>query len=394
MGSLFTLSRDLLPHLSDDNLNKDSESVCLDLGYLTNLPTELLAMIIRHLPPSFFQKDIGRLALSKRWYKIAQPLLYPRMEFTPRILDRLADDGSFALDMSFAPLYNTLRCANIVLDGADPDLMRLDTPRNLFFFTMVLQGHTEIKALRLATRWDNRESDADPRLQEGYLDVYSIGSLLTMPHLTSLDLDLCGTDVKCVCGTRHHFCGFARNQLSQLQTLRLRMRSICHEAIWPIEGSAVTLRELTLNLYLGNVSDRDPKLNSSWRCGDRDPTAPWESPMDELRARMRALVKVMKDPRRGEIEHLAPSGEVHIWDATTGVCVRDETEKIRQFPLCSQAQCQRPCFHKNADDWVWDAELGVGGIPTSDDHPGEVEGLDEDNEPNGTGEEEDAVMED
>jgi hypothetical protein len=85
--------------------------------------------------------------------------------------------------------------------------------------------------------------------------------------------------------------------------------------------------------------------------------------MDELRARMRTLVKVMREPRRATMEHLAPSGEVHVWDAKTGVCARYGSEKPRRFPLCFEEQLSGPCFSENADYWEWDDEARMGGIP-------------------------------
>ncbi|KAK4156366.1 hypothetical protein C8A00DRAFT_41146 [Chaetomidium leptoderma] len=345
-----------------------------------DLPSEIWMMILERLPPSFFQQDIRRLALCKRWYSLAFPTFYPRIEFTPRVLSRLVHRKSASLDKSRAQLRKSLRRVNIVLEGlgppagplvsgggggggGDPKLACFNTHSNLARFCLMLLEFRELKAVRFAARWQNRDWRADP-LQVGYLCTRNLEpyiSLLT--NVTELDLDLCGTDVSDEIGTGEHFCEHLRGLLSRLTTLRLRMRSICHYALWPLEGRPVTLGELTLSLYLGNVSDHNPKLNSSKSC-PASHAWEWESPMDQMRARMRALVKDMAEPRRAEMVHLAPSGEVHVWDASTGVCVRDESEKPRQFSNCIDSQ-RGSCFSPNADDWEWDDMVGIGGIFTS-----------------------------
>jgi hypothetical protein len=384
MGSTLPLSTDLIP-VSSDHPDENTG----DIDHISNLPTELLSLIIEQLPVAIFQEDVGRLAISKRWYGVAQPLFLPRMEFTPRIIDRMANTETEVLSESLAPFRNSAGCANIVLEGGDPDLVPLNTSTNLFHLFSVLDEHTDIAALRLVARRDNNEWVADPRPERGYLYLHGVFMLLDLKHLTSLDLDLCGTNVKCPCEVPLHFCCFVRKLLSKVQTLRLRMRRICHEALWPLEDRPVTLRKLTVNLYLGDLSDHNPKLNSSRRCVYQSPSR-WGNPMNELRARMRALVEQMPGPRRAEIRHLALSGEMHVWDALTGACVRDESEEPKQFPLWLQTQSRRPCFHRNADNWEWDDEAEVGRIPGHEDHSSEFGELAEEDEPSGVGEVKDA----
>ncbi|KAK4042776.1 hypothetical protein C8A01DRAFT_44269 [Parachaetomium inaequale] len=346
---------------------------------IPRLPSEIWLMILESLPPSFFQKDIRRLALSKRWYSLAFPAFYPRIEFTPRVISRLVHRKSASLDRSRALLRNSLRCVNIVLDGlgranygtrspGNPDVAVFDTPANLARFSLMLLEFRELNEVRFAARWPNPAWRADP-LARDYLPLRSLEPYLgLLTHVTALDLDLCGTDVlpdrDSSSSSSGHFCEHVRPLLSRLRTLRLRMRTVCHMALWPLEGQAVTLGELTLGLYLGRVSESNPKLNSSRTCrywGGGAPTVP----MDEMRARMRALVKDMVAPRRAEMVHLASSGEVHVWDASTGVCVRDWSEKPMQLPLCFESEFSRPCFSKHADDWEFDNDVGIGGIFTS-----------------------------
>ena len=83
----------------------------------SQLPTEIWLMILESLPPSFFQQDIRRLALSRQWYALAYPSFSRRIEFTPRVIHRLARRESPALDRSRALLRKSLRGVNIVVDG-------------------------------------------------------------------------------------------------------------------------------------------------------------------------------------------------------------------------------------------------------------------------------------
>lgn len=353
---------------------------------LMNLPSEILLLILEHLPASFFQQNLARLTLSRRWYSLAFPIYYPRIELTPRVISRLVHRKSKALDKARAQLRKSLRCANIVIPGvktSDPDSLwpnvanshgrwnhdtvaattSFNTTRNLCRLYLLLHECRELRTVRFTAAWQNHAWRADP-LQPSYLCLHSLEPYVTlMTHVTSLDLDLCGTDVVNAAGETAHFCDHLRQLLSRLRTLRLRMRSICHVALLPLEGRDVTLGELSVNLYLGRVSDNNPKLNSSRRCTDGEPRR-WDSPMNELRVRMRKLVKQMAEPRKAEMVHLAPSGEVHAWDASADACSRDWSEKPRQFPLCFEAEARRPCFDEHAHGREWEGEVDVGGMFT------------------------------
>ena len=154
--------------LSGDDPDRDSEHNTGDVDHISNLPTELLAMIVQQIPVSFFQGDVGRLTISKRWYNVAQPLFLHRVEITPRVMDHMANANTAVLSRSLAPFCNSARCANIVLGGGNPDPVPLSTSANLFHLFGLLDEHTEIAALRLVARRDKDEWVADPRPERGY----------------------------------------------------------------------------------------------------------------------------------------------------------------------------------------------------------------------------------
>ncbi|KAK3303972.1 uncharacterized protein B0T15DRAFT_485771 [Chaetomium strumarium] len=368
---------------------------------MPRLPPEIWMIIFEHLPASFFQRDIRRLMVSKSWYSLALPAFYPRIEFTPRVISRLVHRKTASLSRTRSLLRKTLRSVNIVLDpglglyppgvrggrvvGGDPKTACFNTPSNLTRFGRMLLDFGALTHVRFTAYWPNREWRADP-LQANYLSTSSLRPYLhlalTTQHVASLDLDLCGTNITDDDGRAVHFCWHVRPLLSRLRSLRLRLRRICHEALWPLDDQPVTLGEISLNLYLGRVSDHNPKLNASWSCDSSSSglgrTWARANPMDEMRGTMKPLVREMAEPRRAEIVHLAPNGEIHIWDAATDACVRDVSEKPRRFPACFDVDPGRPCFSEDVDDW----DGGAGAVSPGDLSDGEgSEELDDLEEP-------------
>ncbi|KAK0704668.1 hypothetical protein B0H67DRAFT_603733 [Lasiosphaeris hirsuta] len=309
---------------------------------VSRLPPEIWLLILECLPPSFFQEDIRRLALSRRWYSLAFPTFFPRIEYTPKVISRLVNRKSKALIKARAVLRKSLRTVNIVLDGMAPwsdlDNMCFDTASNLIAFCAMLADFKELRTVCFTARWPNRQWLADP-LHVDYLPLKSMQPFLNMfqlPHLTVLDLDLCGTEVTEDSRSNPrapvHFCHWIKPLLSQLHTLRLRTRRICREAVRPLQGQTLSIKNLTIHIYLGKVSDSNPKLNSARLC--RSPNSwEWINPATELRSELRRLAAKITPPKRVQIVHLAPTGEVHTWDASTDECVLDRSEPKRSFPM-------------------------------------------------------------
>jgi hypothetical protein len=92
------------------NLDEDSEDGAVNVDRISSLPTELLVTIVDHLPASFFQEDVSRLTISKRWYGLAWPLFLPRLETTPRVMGRMANIGTEELNESLVPLLQANSC--------------------------------------------------------------------------------------------------------------------------------------------------------------------------------------------------------------------------------------------------------------------------------------------
>ncbi|KAK3387442.1 hypothetical protein B0H63DRAFT_157345 [Podospora didyma] len=299
------------------------------------LPPEILLMIIECLGVSFFQENIGRLALFKRWYSLSLATFFTNIRYTPRVLSRLVNCKGKKLDRSRAMLKKTLRSVNIVLEGigpgSDPSVRCFDTASNLCCFGLMLMAFPELRSVSYSAKWANRGWKGDP-LQFDYLPLRSIKPYLILPHLKFLDLDLCGTAIKNQEGGLVHFCPFIQPLLSKLEGLRLKMRRICMDAVSINEDQTVTVKDLTINLYLGEVSNENPKLNSAMCCFSPKPWY-WSSPIDELRHELKALAIRMPQPQCARIIHLTPSGWVHTWNSREDRCVTERTERKRSFPL-------------------------------------------------------------
>ncbi|KAK3314805.1 hypothetical protein B0H66DRAFT_535693 [Apodospora peruviana] len=312
------------------------------------LPAEIWLLILEYLPASFFQQDIRRLTVSRVWYALAYKQFIRQLEFTPPVISRIMHRKSKAMDKTRAMLRENLRSVRIVLEGIAPlgdhENACFDTATNVRELAYELMNFKELRHLTFVAKWPNRTWRADP-LQTHYLPLRSIEPyigpiedyclLMLQPSLTSLDIDLCGTGVKGYV----HICTYFGILLERLKTLKVRLRHVCSDIV-PRDRYGfgddipITVGDFTLNLYLGCVSDHNTKLNTATSCRSTHPGLwDWNSEAaEELRTAMKGLLKRMPQPKRARIIHLAPTGEVHVWDAGTDSCVVDKSEPRRCFP--------------------------------------------------------------
>ncbi|KAK0612806.1 hypothetical protein B0T17DRAFT_498800 [Bombardia bombarda] len=313
------------------------------------LPPEIWLIILEMLPASFFQKNLRCLTVSKQWYDLAYPSFYSRIEFTPRVISRLVSRQSRRFNRSRAKLRETLRCLNIVLDGmgkSDPKNGCFDTVLNLGRLYAMLLDFKDLQAVSIQARWQNKKWKADP-LQADYLPMRAIVPFVSfLENVKILDLDLRGTSVinGVTSDDQVHLCPFFRPLLNKLDVLRLRVRCICALAVLDMpDMGPLTVREITINLYLGEISKHNPKLNSTRRCSRAPNSWEWKSPVDEIRASLQILLPIMVEPKRAQMIHLAPTGEVHTWNAATDICVPDTTKKAIPLRSCKETK-SGSCF--------------------------------------------------
>jgi hypothetical protein len=335
-----------------------SEKAAMEPTSALHLPPEIWEMVLDHIPLSFFQEDLARLTICKRWYDLVYPVFIRRLEYTPKVISRLvnrkanATDGkTAAINRARERLQKSTRYLTLVIDGK-PASKCFDTPYNLLRFGDMLRDSPDLKFVRFVSRPANERWKADP-YSERELPLHGIGSFTErLTFLTDLDLDLCG-------GTRvpgilaGHFCHTISPLISRLRSLSLRTRCLCKEAFKVRLGKEVTLQRLTVNLHLGTISKVNPKLNSTTLCPPSSlySVRSWEfhSPMDELRPAVQAVAKEMRNPERARIIHKALNGEIHVWDAKTSECVVDEVEKGNAFAEFLELEAGR-CVAE--EDWL------------------------------------------
>jgi hypothetical protein len=379
----------------------DSPYVVPASSILPPLPSEVLLMILQQLPGSFFQEDIRRLTVSKRWYSLAVSILYSRIVFTPRVCTHFVRLEGPVLDKALANLRRFLRCLNIVINGEretsannlggetsgrDPNNASNSLPpsqrnklpvysttdRNWWkteqsigvaVHKLIVDDLPDLTAVRFTANWSNRSWHADP-VQPDYLLLYTLPPFNLMAHIKSLDLDLHGSNIRDWHDRDNplHFCSHIRSLLSRFQTLRLRTRCLCVVAFSPPEDSngkplPVTVSHLTINVFLSRASEYNPKLNVTRQCYTWPRSRKLD--LDVIRKAMQKLVKKMPSPRRAELVHMAPNGEIHVWDAIKDDCERDLSEPLVKIPSWCASDYLNPCFYsyQESDLVEWSGEV-------------------------------------
>ncbi|KAK0732706.1 hypothetical protein B0T21DRAFT_349685 [Apiosordaria backusii] len=357
-----------------------------------HLPPEIWLMVLDILIPSFFQEDIRRLTVCKQWHSLAIRNLDNRIEYTPRIISRIVHSKSPAMDKTRLRLRESLRSVTIASksptykqEGYREIIYRYRTQSNLIKFYDMLSGFERLKTICFVTRGHTRGRWRGwPKVRRNTLPITSLKPLIsglsssifsdgkTPPEyapwssITSLDLDLNGTFVEW--DNRHtnrhtHLCVILRPLLSRLHTLKIRTEKICPDVLGPLnKGQVYSVRNLRINLHLP-VSKVNPKLNTANMCLGETGRVPKRlttheyDPLDKswytgvlasaMRRAMRRMVSALPVDPRVELVHLAPSGEVHVWNALTDECVRDGT--VERIHLGKWLSGEGECFSREGD---------------------------------------------
>ncbi|KAI8629335.1 hypothetical protein F5Y19DRAFT_432287 [Xylariaceae sp. FL1651] len=308
---------------------------------LLQLPTELLLHILGYLGPEFFRQDITRLTISTRWYRLAWQLLVRDLQLTTRSLVRFTKDEAVLLrshpfittvQLSFYGFNDPKPLTQIAHHAKDPD----DTD-GITIYERILQLNSSLATL--ATMLHRcpclrdlkiKAGPGDPQYLEhnlgrrGYLLAKPLASLLSVHHLTSLELDTAGSYPLSDAGdSGTHLCCSIGSLLPSLRRLRCRMDIICDALLKPaIQDTPLNLEELIINLSLSELSDSVTSYRYPRRCG----SASVESTL-QLRATIESqatkLSRQLSSPRMVRIiSHELPSFAIYGFDALTGQRVR------------------------------------------------------------------------
>ncbi|KAK0670949.1 hypothetical protein QBC41DRAFT_316877 [Cercophora samala] len=348
------------------------------------LPPEIWLVILDILTPTFFQKDISRLTICKQWYYLIIPQLYNKIEYTPKVITRIARNKNPVMVKKLARLSESLHTLAIVLRA--PDSIETDQDlADLKKFYLKLSRFRKLESIRFVANLRNSNGawpyvNTNGSLPSSSLELLVNGlcrSTSSSPResvkhslwssVTSLDLDLDGTRVTRTGGDTH-LCKVLRPLMTRLHTLKIRTHSICPDVIGPLkEGEVYSVRNLRIDLHLP-VSKVNPKLNRAGLCiyvhrATRNaglfahrqrkyvspPTRQWYDDTLEsaMRRAMRRMASTLPVDGRLELVHLAPSGEVHVWNALTDKCVRDEM--VKKFDLGMWLSGEGECFTREQD---------------------------------------------
>lgn len=309
---------------------------------ILRLPAETLSQIFEHLGPSFFHENPARLTICKQWYGYALPTCLSYITLSRETLRRFTTCQAVAqpspLEYHLEALDVELRAYVATDEDATHDIdlskssgrfsprSRIDTlEHDLARLASIMQRCRRLRTLRL-TAWRsiyNLESLHD------YLSLPTMCSLLSLKNLSVLVLDLSVgfQESSGEPSNGHHVCPAIGTLLDTLQTLHIRMRSICPDAL----KTQHTVDKLALSTVIVNLSLKTnlPGITSathSRRCGapSGGPSGGLLRLFDDMRQQAQTLASAMTSPRTVRIlTHSLPSFETHSLDVVT-----DETRML------------------------------------------------------------------
>ncbi|KAF5975499.1 hypothetical protein FCOIX_7685 [Fusarium coicis] len=241
------------------------------------LPLEILKKIFDQLDSSFFQEDLSRLTVCKKWLEFALPACLKRVTHSHEAL-RILAASSVAKGSLLVAVH--LETVNIDIKGFQHGISTHSTQEHK-------QGSTSQPAAPYIYPWDNQVRDwrvtldnglaqlaivaqQSPRLRTlrmrasssplkfpvfppgGYLSLSAMRALLSVDKLSVLVLDLSGTRLNSsgLQVGKHHLCPSMGALLRTLQILLLRMCSICPD-VSKTRGPDTKLRLSTVAINLG-----------------------------------------------------------------------------------------------------------------------------------------------
>ena len=249
---------------------------------LLHLPPELLGLIFDELGSSFFHEDLGRLTVCKLWLEFALPTYLKWLRLTQMTLQSLMT--SWVMKRP-SLLHNQLETLDLDLRGVRPyfqewtlkagivvDITRLfedareAAPKNLEQLAMITQKSHRLHTLRMRVEGYGYQSS------RYHLPLPTMQALLSVDNLRVLVLDLPSGLLNSSGQEENdtHICPAIGALLCTLQTLRLRMRSICPDVLRSRgPNDRLQLSEVVINLSLIEYLPRGRTASESKRCGSQ-----------------------------------------------------------------------------------------------------------------------------
>lgn len=299
---------------------------------LSRLPPEILLCILGYLGPEFFAHDIRRLTVSRTWFDLAWRVLIRDLHFTARSLRRFTENE--AVLKQSPPYIVTIELSLGVGDETslslptddqretsgnvgDIDASPAQLDSSLSKLAAMLPGCPGIRFLSIRARGQSSALRLD-RL--GYLKAATLADLLSLQHLTSLELDTAGCHLEPAPNGDVHLCRSINSLLPSLRRLRCRMEEICESLLEP-PPSDTPLEEVIINLSISQLSD----TITSYRYPNRCQTVARDFPQLKLALETQAatLAARLRNPRTLRIiSHEFPSLDIYAFDAIKGRRIR------------------------------------------------------------------------
>jgi len=265
---------------------------------LLRLPPEILRQIFNHISPSFFHENLSRLTVCKQWYEFALPACFRRITLSHESLQGLLTAG---VTREPSPLQNSLETLGLELSGYQPDVSTSYSPEraqesnlreasasnealrdnpadswmndlnnDLARLAAVVRRSHRLRTLRIRA-WSSPSPEPFDS-PENYLPLPAIQALFSVENLSVLVLDLSGSflDSSGQQGDDHHICPAIGAILPTLQTLHLRMPSICPDVLKPRDPTdSLHLGVVVINLSLITNLPGITSAAHSRRCGSQ-----------------------------------------------------------------------------------------------------------------------------
>lgn len=326
---------------------------------LHRLPPEILSLICLSLDAQFFRQDVSRLHVAKWWYRLAQPVLHQDLDLSPDSLSRFVAACSHQTGL-IDSIQKHARSVRLVVRGFDyrndstesaidnPDSPAVDMGsvdawtfelnENMETLAGIVQACKALQSLKLDARPEFHAPELELELERRhYLLRRPVASLLSVGHLTSLEVDTAGTDLlRERDGSDFHVCEYISNLLPRLRKLRCRLTRICSlvlgraHCIDDENGSYIIslevaptsplecLEDVVINMSISDPTGADTSYRYPSRCQDTiyDSFSDLERHMEKT---AQDLVLRMSNPRVVRlITHTFPGLELLSFDAMTG----------------------------------------------------------------------------
>ncbi|KAH8690405.1 hypothetical protein GQ44DRAFT_720263 [Phaeosphaeriaceae sp. PMI808] len=316
---------------------------------LLQLPTETLIQIFDYVGSSYFRSDLSRLTVCMQWNEFARTACFQDFYVTQKTLRRLL--SSPYVESSLALVKDNVETLDLDLKGFEDwdsiplqavNVLNVSTwngphgravrtawttelNNHLLYLATIIKQSRKLRTLHIQA---TSELHPLPSLLErrDYLFLSTIRAFLSASNLTSLELDLCGTQLihqSQECGKGFHICTSIAALLTTLRRLRLRMRSICADVLKPRHlkpqqySANLRLNEILINLSLSNESPLTTSAAHATCCGSS--LGGFLQLKADMENQAQVLVAQMVAPKIVRIlTHTLPSIKMRAFDVLTG----------------------------------------------------------------------------